>query len=180
MVFPRGIRREALMNSQPAVASTISAFFPAFNDAENLKVLVPQMDEALRRLAEDFEIIVVDDGSTDRTSEVLKGLQQRFSRLRVVRHPRNLGYGAALRSGFQNSTKGLVSYTDANEPSLGNGRYRDTANGDNKRVKVFLSRLSGLAYYLDEIKWCGGGCMCRQTSSLQPLYRVDLQAHQDL
>lgn len=168
------------MSSQPAVATSISVFFPAFNDAENLEVLIPQTDSTLRTLAEDFEIIVVDDGSTDGTSAVLEGLQQRFSRLRVVRHPRNLGYGAALQSGFRNATKELVFYTDANGASPGKGCYRDTANGDNKSLKVFLSRLSGLAYYLDEIKWCGGECTTRRASSLQALYRVDIQAHQDL
>lgn len=116
-MVPRGIRRDALMRSQPAVVTSISAFFPAFNDAENLEVLVPQTDEILQTLAEDFEIIVVDDGSTDHTSAVLGGLQQRFSRLRVVRHPHNLGYGAALQSGFRSAVKELVFYTD------GDGQY---------------------------------------------------------
>ncbi|MFB3923219.1 MAG: glycosyltransferase family 2 protein [Terriglobia bacterium] len=101
--------------SSPAVS--VSAFFPAFNDAENLQVLVPKAEETLGRLADDFEIIVIDDGSTDHTSRVLESLQQQCSNLRVVRHPRNLGYGAALQSGFRNARKELVFYTD------GDGQY---------------------------------------------------------
>jgi glycosyltransferase involved in cell wall biosynthesis len=169
-----------MMSPEPTVATSISAFFPAFNDAENLQVLVPRADEALRRLAGDFEIIVVDDGSTDHTSIVLDSLQQQCPSLRVVRHQRNLGYGAALQSGFRNARKELVFYAGANGASPGKGCYRDTANGDNKRSKVFLSRLLGLAYYLDEIKWCGGECTTCRASSLQALYPVGLQAHQDL
>jgi len=102
-----------MMSPEPTVATSISAFFPAFNDAENLQVLVLRADEALRRLAGDFEIIVVDDGSTDHTSIVLDSLQQQCPSLRVVRHQRNLGYGAALQSGFRNARKELVFYTDA-------------------------------------------------------------------
>jgi glycosyltransferase involved in cell wall biosynthesis len=66
----------------------------------------------------DYEVIVVNDGSQDSTGEVLAGLAERFgSRMRVVTHSQNLGYGQALRSGFAASTKDLVFYTD------GDGQY---------------------------------------------------------
>lgn len=99
--------------STPAGGSiNVSAFFPALNDAENLRIQIPRTFETLRQLTEDFEVIVVDDGSTDETPQVLEFLRKQFPALRVVRHPRNLGYGAALQSGFNNAVKDLVFYTD--------------------------------------------------------------------
>ena len=98
-------------------AASISVFFPALNDAENLKVLIPRAVETLRQVTQDFEIIIINDGSTDNTSAVLESLGQQFPCLRVIEHGRNLGYGAALRSGFSNSTKELIFYTD------GDGQY---------------------------------------------------------
>lgn len=100
------------MDKSPTTASSISAFFPAFNDAENLRVQIPRAIEILRQLTRDFEIIVVDDGSTDATSDVLDFFRSQLPALRVVRHPHNLGYGAALQSGFSHATKDLIFYTD--------------------------------------------------------------------
>ncbi len=105
------------MGDSKAGHSSISVFFPAFNDAENLKTQIPRTVETLERLTADFEIIVVDDGSTDATPEVLDAFRRKYSFLRVVRHPHNLGYGAALQSGFNHATKELVFYTD------GDGQY---------------------------------------------------------
>jgi glycosyltransferase involved in cell wall biosynthesis len=99
--------------SKPSGGSfSVSAFFPALNDAENLRVQIPRTFETLRQFTADFEVIVVDDGSTDTTPQVLDHLGQQFPGLRVVRHPRNLGYGAALQSGFKHAAKDLVFYTD--------------------------------------------------------------------
>ena len=98
--------------SESAAATSISAFFPAFNDAENLRVQIPRTFETLQRLTRDFEVIVVDDGSTDTTSAVLDSFLKQYPNLRVVRHPRNLGYGAALQSGFRHAVKELIFYTD--------------------------------------------------------------------
>jgi glycosyltransferase involved in cell wall biosynthesis len=105
------------MSISPGGATSISAFFPAFNDAENLRVQIPRTFKTLQQLTKDFEVIVVDDGSTDTTSTVLESLRQQFPLLRVVRHTHNLGYGAALQSGFIHSIKELIFYTD------GDGQY---------------------------------------------------------
>jgi glycosyltransferase involved in cell wall biosynthesis len=109
--------------------SPVSVFFPAFNDAESLRVLIPKIMETLRAITPDFEVIVVDDGSTDNTPDILEEMRGQFSTLRVVRHALNRGYGAALRSGFQASSKPLVFYTD------GDGQY------DVSELKDLLARL---------------------------------------
>ncbi|MGH9719587.1 MAG: glycosyltransferase family 2 protein, partial [Bryobacteraceae bacterium] len=93
-------------------------FFPAYNDAASLPSLLEKAFAALRAHAGDFEVIVVNDGSADRTAEVLAELQQLYApHLRVVTHESNRGYGGALLSGFAAATKELVFYTD------GDGQY---------------------------------------------------------
>jgi glycosyltransferase involved in cell wall biosynthesis len=94
------------------VAASISAFFPAYNDAGTIASMVVVADRTLRALTDDYEIIVVNDGSPDHTGEILEDLAARYPSLRVVTHPRNRGYGGALRSGFGHATKQLVFYTD--------------------------------------------------------------------
>jgi len=94
------------------VGVSISAFFPAYNDAGTIASMVVMADRTLRQLTDDYEIIVVNDGSPDHTGEVLEELAARYPRLRVITHPRNRGYGGALRSGFAHATKELVFYTD--------------------------------------------------------------------
>lgn len=96
----------------------LSVFFPAYNDALSIRGLVQKSFDVLARLAVDFEVIVVNDGSLDETGAVLRRLAETYgARLRIVEHPVNLGYGAALRSGFASATKELVFYTD------GDGQY---------------------------------------------------------
>jgi glycosyltransferase involved in cell wall biosynthesis len=95
----------------------ISVFFPAYNDEASIGGLVTEALALLPALTDDFEVIVVDDGSTDGTARVLEGLARADRRVRVVRHGVNRGYGAALRTGFASATKDLVFYTD------GDGQY---------------------------------------------------------
>jgi glycosyltransferase involved in cell wall biosynthesis len=93
---------------------SITAFFPAYNDADSLPALIASAFEVLSKLAADFEVIVVNDGSHDNTSGVLAELAQRYGpRMNVVTHGENRGYGGALRSGFASATKDWVFYTDA-------------------------------------------------------------------
>ena len=97
---------------------SISVFFPAYNDAPSIAALVEAAFEVLRARADDYEMIVVNDGSQDNTGEVLNALATRFApHMRVVTHEVNRGYGGALRSGFEAATKDLVFYTD------GDGQY---------------------------------------------------------
>jgi glycosyltransferase involved in cell wall biosynthesis len=92
--------------------SSISAVFPAYNDGGTIPSMVLTAIIALRQVTDDFEIIVVNDGSHDYTGPVLDELLKRIPELRVIHHTVNHGYGAALRSGFAAAKKEWVFYTD--------------------------------------------------------------------
>jgi len=101
-----------------SLTTSLSVFFPAYNDAPSIGKLVDRAFEVLRERVSDFEVIVVNDGSRDGTAEALDGLQQRHGpAFRVITHAENRGYGAALRSGFAAAGKDFVFYTD------GDGQY---------------------------------------------------------
>ncbi|HXY92778.1 MAG TPA: glycosyltransferase family 2 protein [Acidimicrobiia bacterium] len=96
----------------PAVEG-ISAFFPCYNDEATISAMVRLAVSTFERVGVcDAEVIVVDDGSFDSSPEVLKQLAEDEPLLRVVTHPENRGYGGALLSGFANSNKQWVFYTD--------------------------------------------------------------------
>jgi len=99
--------------SHPTTKLTgVTAFFPAFNDGGTIPSMVLTALLALREVSDDYEIIVVNDGSADYTAQVLDELATRYSELRVIHHPKNRGYGAALRTGFAAATKEWLFYTD--------------------------------------------------------------------
>jgi glycosyltransferase involved in cell wall biosynthesis len=92
---------------------TLSYFFPAHNEEANLDGLVTEALEVLPTLAETFEIIIVNDGSRDSTGRMADELTAAHPGLvRAVHHPVNLGYGAALRSGFRAARHDHVAFTD--------------------------------------------------------------------
>lgn len=91
----------------------LSYFFPAHNEEANLAGLVEEALATLPGLADTFEIIAVDDGSRDATANIAEALvEQHPGVVRLVRHPVNLGYGAALRSGFGAARYELIAFTD--------------------------------------------------------------------
>ncbi len=96
------------MSNRPS----ITAFFPAYNDAGTIASMVVLADRTLRKLSDDYEIIVVNDGSRDHTAQVLSELESIYPRLRLIHHTANRGYGSALRTGFANASKELIFYTD--------------------------------------------------------------------
>ncbi len=96
---------------------SLSVFFPCYNDAATIGSLVAAAHAVGTRSGREFEVIVVDDGSTDASRALLEALKERYPGLRTVYHERNRGYGGALRSGFAAATKDLVFYTD------GDGQY---------------------------------------------------------
>jgi glycosyltransferase involved in cell wall biosynthesis len=91
---------------------SITVFFPCHNEQDNVVRVVNQAIDLLEDLRADYEVIIVNDGSTDATGRIADEIAASESRVRVVHHPRNLGYGAALQSGFRAATKELVFYTD--------------------------------------------------------------------
>ena len=90
----------------------LSIFFPAYNDAGTIASLALVAHMTARTLTDDYEVIVVDDGSPDHTGALLDEMAKHFPWLRVVHHETNRGYGGALRTGFQTASKDLVFYTD--------------------------------------------------------------------
>ena len=96
---------------------SISVFFPAYNDAEAIAPLVSEALTVLPMLTDDFEVIVVNDGSTDATANVLDELARSVPHVKIIHHGKNKGYGGALRSGFNSASKELIFYTD------GDGQY---------------------------------------------------------
>lgn len=96
---------------------SISVFFPAYNDEGSIVMQVEKALSLLSHYTDDYEVIVVNDGSTDGTAAVLDNLARHEPHLRVIHHPQNRGYGGALRTGFLHAKKDLVFYTD------GDGQY---------------------------------------------------------
>jgi glycosyltransferase involved in cell wall biosynthesis len=96
----------------PPGTGSISVFFPCYNEQENVARTVEQVLGVLEKLNAGFEVIIVDDGSADRTGRIADEIAARDSRVKAVHHRTNLGYGAALQSGFKAATKELVFYTD--------------------------------------------------------------------
>jgi glycosyltransferase involved in cell wall biosynthesis len=96
----------------PDARPSISAFFPAYNDWATIASQVLLVSRTLRELCDDWEVIVVNDGSRDHTGDVLKEVAALAPNVRVVHHPQNRGYGGALRSGFAAATKDWIFYTD--------------------------------------------------------------------
>lgn len=109
MAEPSG-RRDAKSDSTPPVS--ISVFFPCYNEQDNVAKVTGQAIQVLERLRADYEVLIVNDGSSDKTGEVADRIAAANARVRAIHHPRNRGYGAALQSGFRAATKDLVFYTD--------------------------------------------------------------------
>ncbi|MEK7276229.1 MAG: glycosyltransferase family 2 protein [Chloroflexota bacterium] len=92
--------------------NSISAFFPAYNDGGTIPSMVITALRTLATVTDDYEVVVVNDGSADYTAEVLEELARVYPQVRIIHHPINRGYGAALRTGFANAQKEWVFYTD--------------------------------------------------------------------
>lgn len=128
----------------------LSIFFPAYNDAGTIASLVIQAVQVASRLTDDYEVIVVNDGSSDATAQIADELARTYPAVRVVHHPRNRGYGGALITGFASATKDLIAYTD------GDAQY------DPNEFELLWNRLTPEADFVNGYK----------ISRADPLHRI--------
>ncbi len=92
--------------------TAISAVLPAYNEEALIAATATSVASVLKDLVDDYEVIVVNDGSRDRTQEIVEALSEKDPHIRCVTHPVNRGYGEALRTGFSCATKELIFFTD--------------------------------------------------------------------
>ena len=97
---------------RPKALTSLSIFFPCYNEAENVGVMIEQAVKVGEDYGADYEVVVVDDGSRDNSAEIAREWSKKNPRVRLVQHEVNQGYGAALRTGFKSVTKDLVFLTD--------------------------------------------------------------------
>jgi glycosyltransferase involved in cell wall biosynthesis len=109
--------------------SSLSIFFPCYNDAGTIPTMVIRAYQTAREITDDFEIIVLDDGSHDDSVQVLEELKCAIPQLRVIEHDQPSGYGGNLRAGIAASTKEWVFYTD------GDAQY------DAREIKLLVDAL---------------------------------------
>jgi len=113
----------------------LSLFFPAYNEEENLDQTVEKAIPVLKKVADKFEILIINDGSKDKTGEVASKLAKKYKFIKVITHNPNRGYGAALKSGFYNSKYSWIVFTDAD------GQF-DFSEVDNKSFIEQLQKIS--------------------------------------
>jgi glycosyltransferase involved in cell wall biosynthesis len=151
-----------------ARVARLSYFFPAHNEEANLRGLVDEALETLPTLAEAFEIVIVDDGSRDATGAIADELAAAHPDVvRAVHHPTNLGYGAALLSGFRAARHDLVAFTDGDrqfrvadigrltERLAGADRPDVVAGYRIKRADPLVRTLYAKAYRFANLVWFG-------------------------
>lgn len=162
----------------------LSVFYPCYNEQDNVRRVVGEALGFLPTVSDDFEIILVNDGSRDRTGAIIDELAAGDTRIRAVHHPANLGYGGALRSGFRAATKELVFYTDGDgqfdiaemRPLLELiGRY-DIVSGYRRRRQDSLIRRLNAWMWGRLVTWVLG-FRCRDVDSAFKLYRREVFDH---
>ncbi len=98
-----------------AVKPRVSLFFPVYRDEATVERVTGKAIAVLEELAAEYEVIVVDDGSPDRAGELADAIAAANPRVRVIHHPKNLGYGEALRSGFRAARFEWIGFTDGDD-----------------------------------------------------------------
>jgi len=91
---------------------SLTIFFPAYNDEKTIGQLVIKSINIAKELTKDYEVIVIDDCSPDKSGIIADKLAKKHKEVKVIHHKKNKGYGGALKSGFYNASKDLIFYTD--------------------------------------------------------------------
>ena len=91
----------------------LSVFFPTYNEEGNIEKVTLSTKKVLEKLATQWEIVIVNDGSTDRTKEISEDLSRGDSRIKVISHDPNRGYGGALKTGFSEAKYEWVAFMDS-------------------------------------------------------------------
>ena len=112
-VHPTSAGPSGSVAAQPRPVASVALVLPAYNEQEVIEQAIAEADEALAGIADDYEVLVVDDGSRDATRAVALQAAEHRPAVRVISHETNRGYGAALRTGFQAATKDYVGFSDA-------------------------------------------------------------------
>jgi len=92
---------------------SLSVCMPAYNEEANIAAMVADVLAVMRPRFDDFEIVVTNDGSKDRTGQVLEELARQHPELKPVHHEVNQGYGAAVYTAFSHASKDLIFFTDS-------------------------------------------------------------------
>ncbi len=108
---------------------SLSIFFPFWNEEKNIEKVVLSSLPVAKKIAKEWEILIIDDGSSDSTLEIARSLAKKDKHIRVISHKKNRGYGAALKSGFRESRYDYIVFTD------GDGQF------DFSEVSKFIEKI---------------------------------------
>jgi len=97
----------------PKLISELSVFFPSYNEEENIETTVNKAKDVLEKVADKWEIIIVNDGSKDKTAKIANHLSKADKRIKVIHHKLNRGYGGAFKSGLFGAKYAWIAFTDA-------------------------------------------------------------------
>jgi glycosyltransferase involved in cell wall biosynthesis len=97
----------------PAKLNGISVFFPAYNEQGHIATTVKRAKDILPKIAKDWEILVVNDGSKDKTGKIIDKLAKKSSKVKAIHHDVNRGYGAAFKSGLYAGKYEWITFTDS-------------------------------------------------------------------
>ncbi len=101
--------------SQTVVKPNISLFFPVYNDERTIRTVTEKSIQVLKTVADQFEILIIDDCSPDKSGAIADELARQYPFVRVIHNQKNLGYGMALRTGFSNVRYEWVCFTDGDD-----------------------------------------------------------------